>query len=177
MKKLTAVLLSLALSASLCVTAFAAAGTATKEAPATQEIEVDAKYSDTTETPDVYSVEVAWGKMEFTFEKSGSRIWNADSHTFSDSTTAAWNADGNDVTVTNHSNKEVNVAFAFTKDSTISDALTGTFNIPAKTLAAGVEGKRAEADQVTALLTLSGALSASRTNLTKVGSVTVTLSK
>ena len=176
MKKGITAILALALAASLSVTAFAAEGSAVGTVPGSQSIEVRAGYQDTSATPEVYSVDISWGHMEFTYTRSGSMVWNADSHTFTDNTAAAWSADGSGITVTNHSNMPVLVSFAFTRDTAVTEAITGSFDISSKILREGEVNKKEEADSVTSSLTLSGALASDRTTLTKIGTVRVTLS-
>lgn len=88
MRKITAFALSLALSLSLCVPAFAAESTVT-ETDGKQEIDVNAKYVDSVETPTVYDVDVAWGAMEFTYTVSGTKTWDAEKHEYIVSTGGA----------------------------------------------------------------------------------------
>lgn len=139
-----------------------------------ENIDVKAKYLSGAVTPEVYSVDVSWGKMEFTYSVSGTRKWNPATHTYTDDTTAGWAEDGNEVTVVNHSNRQVNVGFNYQSDLSYS-GVTGTFSVPSDTLDAGAEGNVSGADSVTAKLTLSGTLSSSVSEFTKVGSITVSL--
>lgn len=168
MKKITALILSLVMVLSLTTTAFAA----TLGNPGNQDIDVKAKYQSSATTATVYSVDVAWGAMEFTYTESGTRIWDPADHSYTDTTTA-WTASGNTVTVTNHSNAPVTASFAF---APLTDyEVTGSFDVATQSLAAGVEGDYAGAAKVVSTLTLASALSDTVTDFTKVGTITVTI--
>lgn len=169
MKKITTLILSMILALALSVTAFAATvGTGD------QEIDVEGKYQDNTTVSTVYSVDVTWGAMQFTYSENGSMTWNPADHTYSDNTTAGWTANGNTVTVTNHSNAEVTVSFSFDALSSFS-AVTGSFDIAADTLEAGVEDGYDTADEVTSTLSLEGTLDENVTDFTKIGTITVNI--
>lgn len=167
MKKITALILALTLVMSMSITAFA-----TTIGTGDQDIDVKGKYLDNSTTPTIYSVDVTWGAMEFTYTESGAMTWNPADHTYTDSTSAAWVANGNAVTVTNHSNAEVMASFAFNALDAYN-TVTGSFDIESETLDAGVEGGYDNADKVVATLTLTGSLAETVTNFTKVGTITV----
>lgn len=167
MKKRATLILALSLAMSLNITAFAdTVGTGD------QNIDVEGKYQDNTTTPTVYSVDVTWGAMQFTYTESGAMTWNPADHTYSDSTSAGWTANGNTVTVTNHSNADVTASFSFDALADY-DTVIGSFDIASETLEAGVVGGYDTADEVTANLTLSGTLAESVTEYTRIGTITV----
>ena len=165
MKKFAVVALALMLMATQLVLASA-------EGLGNRTQDVKAKYSGGAAEPEVYSVDVTWGKMEFTY--SVGRTWNPDTHLYDDKSTAGWTEDGNDITVVNHSNKSVNVAFSYEAAQGYS-GIIGTFSTASDTLFAGSLGDPDGADKVTTNLTLSGALASSVTEFTKVGTITVAL--
>lgn len=169
MKKIVSLILALVMVMSLSTTAFA-----TTITTGDQDIDVEAKYQDNTTTATVYSVDVSWGAMQFTYTESGAMTWNPADHTYTDSTTAGWTANGNTVTVTNHSNADVTASFAFNALAAY-DTVTGSFDIASETLDAGVVGGYDDADKVVATLTLAGALAETVTDFTKVGTITVTI--
>lgn len=178
--KIVSAFLAAALLASMTFTAFAADSTIGENG--SQDIEVQAKYVDSTTTADVYSVDVEWGAMQFTYSVTGTRQWNASDHSYTVADpAAAWTQTGNTIKVTNHSNVGVAVGFSFTKLATVTESITASFAYDKSaagdsvSLAAGVEGKAAEADNVTATLTLAGDLGSDKLVFTKVGTVTVTL--
>lgn len=169
MKKFITAILTLALVQSMSVSAFAAETNTGGDTT----INVEARYAGSSTTVDVVSVDIEWGAMQFTYSESGSRTWNPDNHSYTTSTESGWSASGNTVTVTNHSNVDVTVGFRYEAD-TVSTA-TGRFDIDSQTLDAGVEGKYAEADSVTAALTLTGTVPSTQTEFAKVGTVTVSI--
>ncbi len=145
----------------------------------TRTIDVEAKYCDGTEAPDVYSLDVTWGAMQFTYQTSGTKKWNPANHSYDGNVTGHWNAgsgtDGNNrITVVNHSNVAVNVVFAYEKAEGF-DGIKGAFTVNSDRLEAGVEGMYDSADSVSTELTLSGTLSGNVTEFTKVGSITISL--
>ena len=133
MKKLFVMLLTLTILA-VPVTAYGGEDTIGKNE--NRSIDVQAKYANGTDTPDVYSVNVAWGAMQFTYSAAGTRVWDPSKHQYTDNITTNWTADGDTVTVTNHSNKDVNVSFAYAKASGFED-VNGAFSVESKTLNAG----------------------------------------
>ena len=115
--------------------------------------------------------------MEFTYSVGGSHVWNPTDHTFTDNTTAGWTASGNTVTVTNHSNVAIKAELSSTADAAYSD-ITGSFGEDATLLLATAVGTTKDAaTSDTADLTLSGVLASSVTTTTKVGTITVKISK
>lgn len=175
MKTITKILLTVLalLIAAAPVSVFAADSTLSKRDDG-QSIDVQAKYVDGVESPDSYSIDVTWGAMQFTYSTSGTRKWDPSKHEYRDNVTSGWAANGNTVTVTNHSNRAVNVMFAY-EAAPGFDGIKGTFSIASDTLSAGVEGDVAGADSVSTTLMLSGSLASDVTQFTKVGSVTVSL--
>lgn len=165
---------------SFAVALLAAATLATPALAASQSIgqeslpiDVYARYVDGSTTGTVYSVDISWGNMQFTYAKDGNRTWNPSDHTYNDETTTQWQADGNTIQVTNHSNTDVTATFAFSPFSNLPD-LQGSFSVPSQLLDAGKENDYAGADSVTSQLTLSGAYTAEG-DFAKVGTVTVSI--
>lgn len=173
MKKFLTLFLAVVTALAMSTTAFAVTMDNTS---APQEIDVNAKYVDGVSAPDIYSVDVSWGAMEFTYTVSGTKTWDPSTHEYEVSTVGEWSESGNTVTVTNHSNDGVTVTFDFEAldaYSTVSGAFSkGVAALPS------AEGMALDAAELTASteLTLSGTLSDSVTALTKVGTVTVTIS-
>ncbi len=186
MKKLSAVVLALAMAMSLCTTAFATEPNITfNELPGNHTIDVTGTYAgDPSET---YSVDVKWGAMKFTYNANGKTQWNPASHEYdlADGGEAAkWEYEGNTVTVTNHPNKAVNVNFSFVKDTSVKGDYTVKFEYAGSTnsvvgdtvkLNAGVEHDAPHADKVVATLTIAdGYLDASNKGKSPtLGTITV----
>ena len=173
MKKLLLIVLTIALVVPMSIPALAAVDTDGGK----QDIDVNAKYVDSVNTPVVYSVDVAWGAMEFTYTVSGTRTWNAEKHEYDASTGGAWAATGNEIAVTNHSNTGIKADFTYEKEAGF-DAVTGSFSQGSFPLPSA-EGKTTDDAALTGktALTLDGTLASDKTDLTKVGTVTVTISK
>lgn len=136
-------------------------------------IDVKAQYNDEITSPKVYSLDITWGAMEFTYNKAGSNVWNPNTHEYEMKTTDSWTAAGNSVTVTNHSNDVVGAFFSYASDPAYS-GVTGRFDEDFIELQSAVDTTVANAPSGTAALTLSGSLPEG-TTLTRVGTITVGL--
>ena len=172
MKKILSLILALALVMSLSVTAFAATNDGTENT----SIDVNAMYSDGVSTPDVISVNVEWGAMSFTYSVSGTKQWDATKHEYTTDSDATWTASGNTVTVTNHSNVAVKAELSFAADAAYN-TVTGSFDKAELLLDSGDGLTYANADKETAKLTLAGTLANTVTTSTKVGTITVKITK
>lgn len=139
-----------------------------------KDIDVTAKYESSTTTPEVYSVDIIWSSMTFTYTESGTKTWNAANHSYNTSTQGAWDKTAATVTVTNHSNVSVGVAVEYTPAN--DTGIIGTLENGTATLDAGAEGDYAGADSHTATLTISGTPnSAITSDGVKIGTVKVTI--
>lgn len=168
MKKFAVVALALMLMATQLVLASA-------EGLGNRTQDVKAKYSGGAAEPEVYSVDVTWGKMEFTYSVGGTRTWNPATHLYDENVTAGWTEDGNGITVVNHSNAEVN--FAFTAQAAAGfEAIALNFDTSRAMLASAVNTTYAAAPAHTITVTPSGALTEDTTAGTVIGTITVTLS-
>lgn len=169
MRKLLSVVLAVAMICALAITANAdtldtSSNTASKDVTAT--------YVAGQKAATVYSVDVAWGDLKFTYTDRSEGVWDPATHTYSNQSDAVWapeTADSNKITVTNHSNAAVNVAFAYTPAE--GSTVTGAFDSATATIPAAVENDLANAPKHTAVLTVAGAITESGT----LGTVTVTL--
>ena len=168
LKKFAVVALALMLMATQLVLASA-------EGLGNRTQDVKAKYSGGAAEPEVYSVDVTWGKMEFTYSVGGTRTWNPATHLYDENVTAGWTEDGNGITVVNHSNAEVN--FAFTAQAAAGfEAIALNFDTSRAMLASAVNTTYAAAPAHTITVTPSGALTEDTTAGTVIGTITVTLS-
>lgn len=173
MKKLLSILLVLMLLLSLSITVFAA-NPETVGKDGSKEIDVTAKYQTSISTPEVYSVDIVWSNMTFTYTQSSTKIWNAENHAYSTSSEGAWDKTTATVTVTNHSNVSVDISVAYTPAN--DTGITGTLTNGTTTLDAGAEGDYAGADSHTATLTISGTPNnAITSDGVKIGTIKVTI--
>ena len=184
-RKLFVVALALVLTLCMTATAFATAGNDTVTSISgsnTKTIEVTGTYSGSDVSGDVYSVDISWGAMEFTYTVVSGQAWDPKTHQYSPTVEPKWEAtnNGNTITTANHSNKAVNVAFAFAKDETNAPNVIGSFDKESYILSTADTGESlnnpGKAPTDTSTLTISGTLEPDKTGV-KIGTVTVTLSE
>ena len=177
MKKKTALVLTLAMVFSLAPlsayadTLTAVGGTASHDVTATY---VDGSSGGAGGT--VYSVDIAWGDMAFTYTAEAG-IWDPTNHTYTGAEGGVWKVDkegGNTITVTNHSNTDVTAAFSYAADAGFT-GISGSFDNASLALKSAVGTEVANAPSGTAALTLDGALGSDTTANTTIGTITVTL--
>lgn len=174
MKKTISIVMALALAATLSTAAFAAEA---DDGNIKKNISVKAKYVEDIEASKTIQADVVWGKMEFTYNMSGTKTWNAKTHEYDIDTNGKWSAKGNDISVTNHSNTDIDVEFTYEPLDEYS-VVKGTFTNDEFTIPTA-EGKAVNDESLTIStdLTLSGGLSSDVTDLTKVGNVAVTIAE
>lgn len=173
MKKMISAILVVTALCCMSMTVFAA-DTATVGQNGSKEIEVTAKYASSSVTPNVYSVDIEWSSMNFTYTEQETATWNANDHSYSVSTDAGWDKTTATVKVTNHSNVDVNVDVTYTAVG--STGITGTITNGSAALDAGVVGNYAGADSQTATLTISGTPNDAVTaDGVKIGTIKVTI--
>jgi len=126
MRKIIAILLAILLISAISTTVLAASpitgigGTDSKDVKGT--------YQEGQGGATVYSVDVSWGAMEFTYTDAATGTWNPATHTYSGGTAAAWSwtAESNKITVTNHSNAAVSAGLSFAAGG-IGTGIAGSF--------------------------------------------------
>lgn len=174
MKKLFATALALAMVLSLSTTALAAGNVNGAGVGSQDPIDVTAKYNDDATEPTVYSVDLTWEDMTFTYNESDTRTWDPDTHTYTDTTSAGWDKTTAAVTATNHSNAEVKVSFTYTPQG--DTGVTASMSKDSFKLAAGVENKPNEAATDSSILTITGTPNNSVTaEGVTIGTITVTI--
>lgn len=174
MKKLIATALALTMTLSLSTTALAAGNVDGAGVGSQDPIDVTAKYNNSTADPIVYSVDLKWDDMTFTYNESGTRTWDPDTHTYTDTTSAGWDKTTAAVTATNHSNTEVTVSFTYTPQGTTG--VNASMSKDSFKLAAGVENKPNEAATDSSILTITGTPNNSVTaEGVTIGTITVTI--
>ena len=174
MKKLLATALALTMTLSLSTTALAAGNVDGAGVGSQDPIDVTAKYNDGATEPIVYSVDLTWEDMTFTYNESGTRTWNPDTHTYTDTTTSGWEKMTAAITATNHSNTEVTVKFVYTPDG--ATGVNASVSKDSFKLAAGVEGDYSNADTDDSILTVWGTPNDTVTaDGIVIGTITVTI--
>ena len=174
MKKLIATALALTMTLSLSTTALAAGNVDGAGVGSQDPIDVTAKYNNSTADPIVYSVDLKWDDMTFTYNESGTRTWDPDTHTYTDTTSAGWDKTTAAVTATNHSNTEVTVSFTYTPQGTTG--VNASMSKDSFKLAAGVENRPNEAATDSSILTITGTPNNSVTaEGVTIGTITVTI--
>ena len=174
MKKLIATALALTMTLSLSTTALAAGNVDGAGVGSQDPIDVTAKYNNSTADPTVYSVDLTWEDMTFTYSESGSRTWDPDTHTYTDTTSAGWDKIAAAVTATNHSNTEVTVSFTYTPQG--ATGVNASMSKDSFKLAAGVENRPNEAATDSSILTITGTPNNSVTaEGVTIGTITVTI--
>ena len=177
MKKKTALVLTLAMVFSLAPlsayadTISAAGGTASHDVTATYRADSSGGAGGK-----VYSVDITWGDMAFTYTAAAG-IWDPTTHKTTGAEGGAWTVDkegGNTITVTNHSNADVTAVFNYAAAEGFT-GISGSFDKESLALKTAVGTEVANAPTGTAALTLTGALGSDTTANTTIGTITVTL--
>lgn len=122
----------------------------------------------------VYSVDVAWDSMEFTYTVTSEGTWNPTTHKYDSASEGQWSQNNNTVKVTNHSNAKVSVAVTYDAESGY-EGISGSFSNGSFQLATAEGTEVGSAPNQTATLTLSGKLDKSVDTSTKLGTATVTI--
>ena len=170
MKKFLASAFAFALAISISVTAFAA-NTDTNDGTKGTDIAVNGTYQAAEAPADVISVDIVWDAMDFTYTAPSKGTWNASTHEYENATEGGWAAtSGTDpkITVTNHSNLNVQANFAFngtvdglngsfTKTALVLDSAEGTelSNAPTGETAFSVSGSAIDADKSLGTITVT----------------------
>lgn len=121
----------------------------------------------------VYSVDIAWTDMNFTYTGAGEGTWNPETHQYEGGTEASWTDSNASVTVINHSNAAVKATAKFEADSGY-ESTTMTFGNNEATVATAVGTEVASAPSATITVTPGGTLAESA-NGGKIGTITVSI--
>lgn len=150
--------------------------------PSNNSHDVYVTYQEGESSATIYSVDIVWESMEFTYTSASEGTWDPSTHAFTDKESASWSFANNKITVTNHSNAEVKATFSYTSTTNYS-AVKGVFvdvykkPIPSATLTlnSAVGSAREAAPSGDAFLSLSGELPSRLETKTVCGTVTVTI--
>lgn len=168
MKKLLALTLTMAML--FTMTAMAENKITTNQGTASTDVKATyvAGSPDTT----IYSVDITWGSMDFTYTDGSKGTWNPETHSYDDGTDGKWTATGNTITVTNHSNAAVSATISFNTDIT---TITPIFDNEVLKLATADGTAVDSAPTATSTLTLDGSIESTDIVDGKIGTVTVTI--
>ena len=86
----------------------------------------------------VYSVDIAWTDMNFTYTGAGEGTWNPETHQYEGGTEASWTDSNASVTVINHSNAPVTATASYAADPDYGST-TMTFGNNGATVATAVD--------------------------------------
>lgn len=168
MKKIIAATLALTLSMSMGNLVYAVED---------KSADIKATYQAGKENTDtVYSVDVKWGSLEYTYSSGVTKSWDPTTLKYKEASgTSSWTCqEGADqITVTNNSNADITASLAYAKtDSNI----TGTFTNSKIGLKSAEGTNVGESPSETTTLSLKGALSDTTAERQEIGNVTVTIS-
>lgn len=174
MKKVLTIILSLVLLSMASVTTFAASPITANGG--SDSADVKGTYVVGGTAAMVYSVDIAWGSMEFTYTDASQGTWNPQTHQYDGAASAKWSCveNANKIEVTNHSNAAVNAQFSYVSKSGYN-GINGAFSKNTLNLGTAVDTEVSNAPSGSVTLSLSGALSSDTAADTKIGTVTVTL--
>ena len=168
MKKIIAATLALTLSMSMGNLVYAVED---------QSADIKATYQAGKEITDtVYSVDVKWGSLEYTYSSGVTKSWDPTTLKYKETSgTSSWTCqEGADkITVTNNSNADITASLAY--DRTDSN-ITGTFTNSKIGLKSAEGTNVGESPSETTTLSLKGALSDTTAEKKEIGNVTVTIS-
>ncbi len=177
MKKQFALLLTLALVLGLSTTAFAAETDKIETQKGTATADVKATYVAGQSGGTVYSVDVAWEGLTFTYNGASTGAWDPATHTYNGTTAAGWATSNGTITVTNHSNAAIKVNLSYTANEGFDD-VSMTFdnnNFNVGNADSGANGAAGQAKSFTAKVTPAGTLPDTTTTETVIGTITVTI--
>lgn len=173
MKKTISLILALALVMSLSVTAFAAEGIGNG---GTDSANVKGTYKATAAST-VYSVDISWSGLEFTYNGAYEGEWNPSTHRYDNAAEAGWAEGNGTITVTNHSNIGITAVPSY-KAATGYESASMTFSTSSLAVATadnGVDGAAGTAVTGTITVTPAGTLPEG-TSGAVIGAITITIS-
>lgn len=169
MKKLAVAALTLTMAFSMSTPAYAAGNITVDQASA----DIKASYQEgNTLTENVYSVDVNWGSLEYTYHPSKTKTWNTETLKYDTKGDPYWECDNdqNKITVTNHSNTAISTNFEYEQ---VNKSVNGTFDKTNFNLKSADGTKANAAPTETVTLTLDGSMAENEDST--VGSVKVTI--
>ena len=168
MKKITSLLAAAALTCAMGTTAFAEDGVGTGNYNA----DVKGTYQAGGASATMYSVDITWEDMSFTYTAAGQGTWDPENHSYTGGSEASWSSSKN-ITVTNHSNAAVTATAKFEADSGY-ESTSMEFGNNGATVATAEGTQVSAAPSATITVTPGGTL-ADTANGGKIGTITVSI--
>lgn len=168
MKKMIALIMTLAMLMGLSMTVFAANGVTSSDSA-----DVKATYNGT-ETTVVYSVDISWEGLQFTYNGAFEGTWNPTQHKYENATEAGWAEGRGVIKMLNHSNTAVTVKPFYSAKEEYKSAYMVFDNdsIVVATADNGVEGAAGTAVEEQIIVTPAGTLPEG-TNGEVIGTITI----
>lgn len=173
MKKTVSMLLVLAMVMALSISAFAA----TLSNVGTDTAQVTGTYKGKEAAGTIYSVDIEWKDMTFTYNAPYDGVWNPSSHEYDNVTEASWEGKGT-ITITNHSNGQITATPSYTAAEGFSKAgMKFSSDSMVVATADNKEGENGAGKPVTGTITVTptGELPEGTTNAI-IGTITITIS-
>lgn len=140
--------------------------------------EVKGTYTSAQEPEKIYSVDLSWAGMTFTYQEASKGTWDPKEHKYINAGTAEWSGQGT-ITVVNHSNAAIEVVPTYTQEAAYKTAdmtfSAARLQVASADNAEGENGNGAsKSDTIT--VTPTGSLPAG-TNNVKIGTITLSITE
>ena len=170
MKKIISLVFAILLFANITIIASASENYNSKK-----QVDVKATYQENARVT-VYSVDISWSELTFTYNAGSEGEWNPDTHTYENATEARWNESKGVIIVNNRSNADIVAIPSYSAakgyESVNMDFSTNTLKIP--TADNGVDGGAGKVVSGEIIVTPNGTLPKG-TNGAKIGTITIAI--
>ncbi len=143
---------------------------------------VYATYEEGESPTTIYSVDITWESMEFTYTAASKGTWNTEEHKYEDPQPASWSFENNSITVVNHSNAAITADFSYAPadgfeniEGTFVDEEQDALTPSEITLSSAENSGSGGITSTQVYLLLDGDLPSSVNAKTRCGTVTVTI--
>lgn len=135
--------------------------------------DVTGQYVSGGESLAVYSVDIAWGNLAFTYTDAFEGTWNPETHAYEGATPASWTPNNAEITVTNHSNTEITVTPSYRAEAEYESAQLNFDNqsVTVESADNGEDGNPGTPEKKIITATVSGTLPEGTNN--KIGTITI----
>lgn len=172
MKKFLALVLALVMVTGMAVTAMAAVEVSNGSQDVKASYQAD-------QTATVYSVDITWGSMEFTYSEGNKGTWNSDSLSYDEANKKdpGWSCatGANVITIKNKSNAAVTPTAEFTKNAQLATELSAVEVTVSNSGTAIASAESGTAQTGTLTVQVSGTVTGAFDANTVLGSITITI--